>query len=460
MKDHRLTLGIGQTLVIYWTTPGTSRYDAVMKRSQIYTRILIFVAIISILVTVVMPAVKLLNTRALDLKSYYIAGHLALAQQNVYDPMLQSHIAQSQGLGTHFYPYIYFPMLALIWMPFATLSFPVVQWIWFILSTICLYGSMVVLWSLTRRFLPGIPETKNLHAAVIVLTCFILEGVYTNAINGQINALILLLLVLFLAAIQTDQKIPAGICLGLLIMIKPQPAILIPYLFLVRQTRTALSAFLTAAAGTAITAWIIGWDNFMYYFNEVAPTFNMIKTSFPPILIQAPPNTSIQGMITRLFLMSPFTQPVVTIEAGVMTIIRAVVIIFLGATFYQFFRFRKRQIPFLQLWLECGWLILLSLLISPLTWSHHYTLLPVLSIPLLLISRLQNRHLLFIFCASCWIVIAVPMFQMSPWILNSQYVHLALSFQTICMISLYIITGWCLIGRSLQNEADNVPFHK
>ncbi|MCD4654018.1 DUF2029 domain-containing protein [bacterium] len=412
-----------------------------MKRSGTLS-ILFIVLAFSLLVSVVLPAIKLLNTQALDFKSYYIAGHLALEQKNIYDPLLQLEVSRKQALSQNFYPYIYFPMLALMCMPFAMLSFNAAQWIWFGLSTIFLYASLGVLSKLISDYVPGSVQQRRVLGMIIVLACSIMETFYTNAINGQVNTLILLLLVLFIAALSKNRDIAGGICLGFLIIIKPQPAIIIPYLLLTRRFRTAISTILTATIGTIITSWIIGVNNFIYYLKEVAPTFNMIKTSFPPIMIHAPPNSSLPGALSRLFLDSPGTTAPFSQVTYVALISRLAVVGILITTFILIIKRSIQSKPtFAVLWLNSSWLILVSLIISPLTWSHHYVLLLVLFIPYLVAAWSLRNKMIFLSIAACWLTLSIPMFPMHVRVSNLEFVHLALSIQTLAMLVLWILIG-------------------
>ncbi|MBN1296938.1 DUF2029 domain-containing protein, partial [bacterium] len=271
-------------------------------------RLVILVAV-SITVSAIIPLFRLLDTPALDFKSYYIAGHLAIEGNNIYLPDQQLRIATEQNLGSHFYPYIYFPMIAVMIMPLAMIPFQTAQWIWTILSLLAWFTGLAILTGLLHRkivhFDPQVQQWKT--ATQWVLTVSILAGISESIALGQINTFSFLLLTLFLAATDENHPAAAGFCLGVLCLIKPQPALLIPYLFLVHRARTAWVAVTVALTGTATTASVIGWNYFKYYLKEVMPTFSMIETSFPPIMIQSPPNRSIYGAIARLGLDSPWT---------------------------------------------------------------------------------------------------------------------------------------------------------
>ncbi len=249
---------------------------------------------------VLYPFAHILHNRCLDLPSYYIAGKLALNGRNPYNPVELRMTAQALGMGSLVYPYIYFPMLALIFMPLSLVNYQLVQIGWFFLSQAFFWLSLVVIRSIGKTCYPADPVAPAIRWMSLIVMASLSYPLVSNFMNGQVNTIILFLLSAFVLQLIKGLNIQAGILLGLVSMIKPQPLILFPYLLFKRRYRAAGAALATFVIGTAATATVIGWSNFRYYLREVLPTFNMVQTTFPPILIYAPANQSIHGLVFRL----------------------------------------------------------------------------------------------------------------------------------------------------------------
>jgi len=407
---------------------------------------------LSIFIGVILPAAHLRTEHALDFKAYYVAGHLALNHRNIYDPDLQMQTVREQGLGPDYYPYIYFPFLAVACMPLATLPFVTAQWIWFILSVAAWYSGLVLL----ARLLileTGIPEQSRMRQVILSVSAIsIFYGIFSNMIEGQVNSFIFLLLAVSLTALNARLPLAAGFCLAVVIMIKPQPILVIPYLLLIRRWKTAAATLLCLAAGVTVTTEIIGRSYFMYYIKEILPTFSMQSTSFPPILINAPPNSSVQGAVSRILSDSPWTSAALHLPGAQIIVTRLLVVCLLAATAI-FLRHRRHQSPpFITAWIDIGWVLLLSLLVSPLTWDHHFVILPIFVIPLVDTMIRSHRNGLAGGCLLAgWILLALPMEPMNPFWHRSILHQTALYVKTSALLWI-----WWLYGALLRKQHDDI----
>ncbi len=385
------------------------------------------------------------------MKSYYVAGHLAIEGRNIYDPGNQMTVVRQQQLGDVYYPYIYFPIVAIGFMPLATLPFNTVQWLWYVLSMLTFLLSLYMLYNTALkhftqsgkyhygRYLPGIS---------IIIFPSLMAGLTSNFINGQTNTQILLLLTLCIVALDIRKDYAAGFCLGILAMIKPQPLLIVPYFFIIKRFKAASATIVTFTVGSLLTGILIGWDTFMYYTHEVLPSFAMKATQFPPILINAPPNRSIQGLIMRLFTSSRWNPALINMPNAAPLIARLSVLLIIVITALFLFKRLKQSLSFDQIWTDIGWLALTSVIISPLTWDHHFVLLIVFSVPMAvqLLNRPLRRSGLVMIAA--WILIAIPSFPMNTFWHNTHLGHFGLSFQTLALLLLWFVYGRYYIGTS------------
>lgn len=184
--------------------------------------------------------------------------------------------------------YTYTPFSALVFLPIA-----LVPWSWLtysslLLNTAVLYGCVLLCWRmlgyrLTTR-LAGI-------SALLTITCLFLEPVRTTLFYGQIN-LVLMLLVLWDFSRAQDSRI-RGIGVGIAAGIKLVPAYFIVQYLVLRQWRSACVATLVLLGSIAVSWLVLPADSHEYWFStffqseRIAPDTN-------------PANQSIRGVLAHL----------------------------------------------------------------------------------------------------------------------------------------------------------------
>lgn len=426
---------------------------------------------------VIYPLVQVLGGRCLDLPSYYIAGKLALNGRNPYSPVELRMTAQALGMGTLVYPYIYFPMLALMFMPLSLLDYQTVQIGWFVLSQAFFWLSLVLLCAIDAACRPpGVPADKRRSLAVIVMLCLSYPLV-SNFVNGQVNTVILFLLCAFVLQLIRGADVQAGVLLAIVAMIKPQPLILFPYLVLRRRFKAAAAALAMFVLGTAATASVIGWSNFRYYLREVLPTFTMVQTSFPPILVYAPPNQSIHGFVFRLMHSTEYSIGFGQWPHLIRPVATALVVLVFCASVWVVIRRQnnacirpspsgsrtdgRAPIPAMHpeqargIFRECAFLIVTSVLLSPITWDHHLVILGIAGAslaftrPLPDFSRPADLALIV-----CWIIIASPMMPFASIWTGSPFTGLGISLKLFAIAGFWVLLAAGLQSRPITNSPD------
>lgn len=381
----------------------------------------IVVLIVVLGISVLYPAWWIARYRAMDLPSYYVAGLLTLNGKNPYHPVMLGMTAQSLGLDKPIYPYIYFPMIALIFMPLALMNYSTVQILWFLVCQGFFWLSVGLIIHLIRTAgcagtVPA--RTRNL---IVMGICGISYPLVVDYQNGQVNTLILFFAAAWLVLMMKRSDVFAGIALAVACMIKPQPLILLPYLLFIRRFRATASAAIAFAGGTVVTAWIIGWKNFIYYLTEVLPTFGMARTSFPPIPVYVPPNQSVYGYIARLFQTTEYSHAVAEIPGIVRPVSMVCVVSILLISAWRVWRWQSVEHASNRALLRDGaFLMVTSILVAPIVWDHHLVVASAAAAYLLCCRDLSYRSPRFYGFAICWIVMMAPLFPDHPfWAQNA-----------------------------------------
>jgi alpha-1,2-mannosyltransferase len=193
--------------------------------------------------------------RQVDLATYLLGG------AHAFDASLFTVTYPQDHLG-----FTYPPFAALLFAPFA--HFPLrasdVAFSWFnlvalfALLTVCLRA---VSTTLSRR-------TIFWWALVLLVPAIMLDPVRQTFLLGQVNIFLALIVV---ADMTLDLPIPRGILVGLAAAVKVTPIILIPYLFMTRQTRSgarAVAAFVGAALLAAAASPHDSWAYWTKYIHD------------------------------------------------------------------------------------------------------------------------------------------------------------------------------------------------
>ena len=245
-------------------------------------------------------------------------------------------------------PFTYPPFAALVFYPLTKLPFSVVALGWQLGIIAALYGVVRV----SQRLL-GVPSGAG-HPSAMLWTAV---GIWTEPLRstfdyGQIN--VVLVLAVLWAAYSTRWWV-SGLLVGLAAGIKLTPAIAGVYLAGVRRWGAAVFAFAVFAATVAVSYLVIG-QQARYYFTDLlgdASRVGPIGTSF---------NQSWRGGVSRILGHDAGYGPVVL--AGIaLTAVVAVLAWRALATAADGRRDRLGSLLVVEFF---------GLLISPISWTHHW----------------------------------------------------------------------------------------
>ena len=249
--------------------------------------------------------------------------------------------------GKHHVSFTYAPVAAIIFAAGSLLSWLALRWVMTIISLAALLLSV---W-LTFGAL-GYPSHRVRAGATLLVTAAALatEPVQQNLALGQINLLLMLLVVADLTGLRPRWWSGAGI--GLAAGIKLVPLIFIPYLLLTGRFRQAAMAGGTFAATIGIGYAVLPGASARYWWDGLFLNANRIT------FLGTRGNQSLRGMVTR------FTGSVNGSGGAWLAVAITVAIVGLvaAAALYR----AGHPVPGM---LACA---LTGLLVSPLTWDHHW----------------------------------------------------------------------------------------
>ena len=306
----------------------------------------------------------------IDVDVYRMGGQAWLDGHPLYSHDAKFHTPIGLNL-----PFTYPPLAAVIFCPFAWLGMPAASvTITLITLALLLVSTMIVLTRLdvwnTTRAVPGPAWLRRwlLTAFIVAAAALWLEPIESTFAFGQINVVLMTLVIADCVPRRTPW--PRGLLLGLGIALKLTPAVFLLY-FLLRRDRRAVFTSLASFAAATAAGFVLAWHDSVSYWTSVVYQTGRIGD---PVIAA---NQCIQGVLARAGL-DPHSLP----GAGAWLALSVLVVMVA-------WHGMRRALAASQ---EC-WALALNafaaLLISPMSWSHHW----VWCAPaLLILADLGRRH--------------------------------------------------------------------
>ncbi|MBK9175892.1 MAG: DUF2029 domain-containing protein [Flavobacteriales bacterium] len=205
-------------------------------------------AIILLLAAAVFLSLEAINGRLWlnDFRVYYEAARALLNGEPLY--------GVAHGLSSGFFKYA--PVLAAMYVPLALLPYPLAAGIQFALIVFAFIGSVILADRIIRRHvLQGRPES---YAPLFLTTLVAGAHLHRELHLGNINALLLYVLLGGLNALVIGRQRLAGLLFGAAILAKPHFIILLPWLLLRWRTKTIGWVMITLLIGLIAPMALLG----------------------------------------------------------------------------------------------------------------------------------------------------------------------------------------------------------
>ena len=288
-----------------------------------------------------------------DLVVYRDGGLIVRHVSPAYDAHRASPLYD--WVGQHGVQFTYPPFAAVLFSVASVLSWTAMRWAITLASLAALGLSLwLVFGALGYRESKAIRLGATLGVSALALAT---EPVQQTLSLGQVNLLLMLLIV---ADLLTGGALaPAGrtrwwhgIGIGIAAGVKLTPLIFIPYLLLIRRYRQAATASGVFAATAALGYAVLPGDSGTYWAHGLFLKANRI------VFLGTRGNQSLRGILTRL---------AGSVPAGQVPWLAAAVLVAVAGLAAAALLYRARQpVPAM---LACA---LTGLLISPLSWDHHW----------------------------------------------------------------------------------------
>jgi alpha-1,2-mannosyltransferase len=283
----------------------------------------------------------------LDLRVYRAAGH---ALYNGGSPFTAYFTANRL-------PFTYTPFALLALSPLAFGRLGLVETGWWLISAASLTATVALLLAASTTTVPASVSTTAsarrtwaVAALLAGVASLALEPVRSNFDYGQVNLILMVMIVADLTVVRPPWR---GLLVGLAAAIKLTPLVFLFYFVAARQWRSLLRGAGVVAGATALTWVVLPSDSVRYWFHEV---FDAGRTGALGVVS----NQSWNGMVHR----PPFHGGHV---GTAMWLVLSLVTLAGGAVLCRWMVAQARTAEAVMV------LALTELLVSPVSWTHHWS---------------------------------------------------------------------------------------
>ncbi|WP_370093161.1 glycosyltransferase 87 family protein [Streptacidiphilus sp. MAP12-20] len=302
------------------------------------------------------------------------------------------HRLYTANFGPARLPFIYPPFAALLFLPGSWFGFDTVRAAMLTLSLLALLASSWASWRLL-----GYRRGPARTGAVLLTTglALWLEPVQWTLMWGQVNLLLLALVLVDLALPRGSRW--RGVGTGIAVGIKLTPGLFVLHLLLTRQYRAAVRAGVVAA-GTVLLGWALLPSASATYWWNLGRISSAVNARIGLFAIN---NQSLRGLLIRLYGSHPDTR--------LLDIACCAALVVFGLPLAALIARRGGRAGELAGAILCG---VLSLLVSPVAWSHHWVwVVPGLALAAHAALRLRAR----IRSAARWLLPAAYCLWFAAW---------------------------------------------
>lgn len=312
-----------------------------------------------------------------DLAVFYVAGATITNQADLepIDLYTQAKIRpaieaiRSQNGGSH---YLYLPQAAILFAPATIVSFNTFAKIWAVLNTLLLLASFyaIICW------LIGDKQIFKWRYTLLLAGLGAAESTVSLTATGQLNGLILALLVAMLIGLYKGKDIISGTSLAVAATIKVFPGIWFIYLAVKKKWQALLASTIGFIAVWLVSIPFFGWDGLLYFIREKLPEISSGE------ITGAYKSSSFYGSIRQAIRNDMFSfasagpkNDFISMVDNIYIIITLAVLVLLGYLIYKY----RGKLTRDSIILDYGLIILFVLLFAKIVHKqYHLWTLPII----------------------------------------------------------------------------------
>ncbi|WP_326568367.1 glycosyltransferase 87 family protein [Amycolatopsis rhabdoformis] len=253
-------------------------------------------------------------------------------------------------------PFTYTPAAAALFLPLALVPAGLEWGVLTVLSVVSLTVVIAVVARPSRWWLLGATGAA-----------LVLEPVWKTLSLGQVNLILMAFVIVDVLVLSARNSRWAGVLIGVAAAVKLTPLIFVPYLFFTGRWKDGLRALGTFVALEAVMFAVIPHDAWLFWTKAATDPSRVGSVTW--IF-----NQSLNGLVNRASALAPWS---LTVAVGVGVVLA-------GPAVWLVVRYSRRGEPLAALLVAAFY----ALLLSPVSWSHHW----VWAVPLIGLLVVTGRR--------------------------------------------------------------------
>jgi hypothetical protein len=300
--------------------------------------------------------------RSADHRLYYPAGEQGIMLATVPSDTPWGQTARALGFRNTLH-FIYPPFAALALEPLSLARWQVALLAWRIALVALTLGSIY----LTLLLAGG--DNLLLKFVLSAAAVFSFFPFGETLFQGQIDPFIVFLWVAGVYFIRRERPVWSALCFAVGTMVKVSPVLAVGLFLLRRQWKWLFSYSAWIALLTGIAVWRLGWENHVLWLTQVFPGLSRGMAFYA--------NKSSTALIFELYLHRVPVVSAYDVPSWLAMIVKGANLLVYSGVLLYFWKKNRRPTAIVY---ELVTLSLVTILISPVAWRHHYllALIPVI----------------------------------------------------------------------------------
>jgi hypothetical protein len=366
-----------------------------------------------------------------DFLAYYVASNNLKNGADSYNRTNSYNNATDLGLaGKNIRPYVYPPVLAIILIPFTYLDYQIAEFVWFVCNQILLVLVFILLLKIFKL------EFNLINSAVLVFLITNFYPIFDALDWGQAGILVFACILGSYYFFMKKSDVLASFLLALAVGIKVAPILLLLFFLWKREYRFAAYTVISGAILLLISLYFTGIASFVNYVSSLYSGIIQPQIAFFH-------NQSFHGFFARIFTNNYWSTPFVNNNLLYKFSAYFASLLFLVAALFVSRKPISRKSPRFNL--ELSLFIILSLLISAISWEHHFTIMLFAYVALFFwfVNKKTSIYIWLLTFIS-FAVIAIQSYYWAP-IFHQGILLLVTGIKLYAAVLLFIVIAYILI---------------
>jgi len=298
-----------------------------------------------------------------DSPSFYTAAKGILKDINIYDQTEFQKLANSLfGRSLVVFPYLYWPILAQLYVPLTLLEYAAYSQFILIMNILLLFLSMYLIYSLLELK----SRKTNLPLILLYLTILVNNPLETTLHHGQVNILVFVLILLAMWLLKHNKEYASSFLLCLAVYLKIYPILFLVLFLFQKRYRYMIYSFFNFIAIFLVSSLLFSLDSWLEFVKMgLGNLFYGTKPEFFFDYNAQWGNCSLNGFISQIFIKYNISR----------SYVMPIVLLLLIVCFFFFKSKIKQLLKSKDLNLDISFIIPLSLIFSTISWNHHYIIM-------------------------------------------------------------------------------------